>query len=180
MKTFYLVFFALLIGLIPINSQTLVYKNDAGNVAKVLISQSGINISIDQQNPFFLNSIGANNGFYLYSNSAGGAGITLDFKKLSITVYGVQGTADFVLIGTDGDSSEYPQNNTQQYSGRSINQIQNDINSTRKRLSDNENTLRNLQEKNQSMTLWPSYQRMIQNDENRLNQLQQELRNAKY
>lgn len=58
--------------------------------------------------------------------------------------------------------------------GRSIAQIDADIDKTQRLLESNQESLQRLEDSNSSVTLWPQYQRMIQQCEDRLEQLSQE------
>lgn len=181
MKT--LTFIILLLGsTCNLAAQSILYQNESEQKAIVTLAQNGITINLEGQIIFFpTNIMNINPDLYMYSNNAGGATITKDLSNLTIFTFNPPGKYDFDYVEIIGADSS-PQSNMQQYnnsnSGRSVTQIQNDIRKTEQRISSNEATLENLQDKNQSMTLWPSYQRMIQDDKNRLYQLQQELSRA--
>ena len=181
MKTLIFIIVALTSTLNSI-AQSILYQNDSGQKAIVTLGQNGITLNLEGQVVFLpTNVMNTNPNFYMYSNNGGGAMITKDLDKLTVITFNPAGRYDYSYVSTI-NSNSYPQNNTQQYNnsnnGRSMTQIQNEIRKTEQRIRDNEATLKNLQDNNQSMTLWPTYQRMIQDDRNRLYQLQQELNGA--
>lgn len=162
--------------------QVATYQSQDGTMAQVAVVSNGIMMQLNQQQPFFLPATGMQNGWFYYATQAGGAMFSADMQKMVLVTFNPAATVEFNLIGFSGGGATYsvPGGDTYQpmSSGRSRAQIEYDIRKTQQLLDDNKRNLKNLQDNNQSYTLWPSYQRMIRENESRLLQLQQELRNA--
>ncbi|MEG2599632.1 MAG: hypothetical protein RSA66_09185 [Muribaculaceae bacterium] len=87
----------------------------------------------------------------------------------------VQPYSNVDMTSLDSEDSDMSQQ-----SGRSIAQIDADIDKTQRLLESNRESLQRLEESNSSVTLWPQYQRMIQQCEDRLEKLYQERYSAQY
>lgn len=165
-------------------SQVATYKSENGNVVNMSSTPSCTFFQINGNDPFSMVVTGINNGWYVYFSPAGSIWVSVDLQNLSVVSGNPPTTEMFKLTnisGTPGGGGgAVPSAPTQYQSGRSQAQIQYDITKTQGRISDNERILGDLQRNNQSVTLWPSYQRMIREDRDRLYQLQQELANASY
>lgn len=173
----------LMAALAGVNAQQVaMYQSQNGTTAQVTVVTNGIMMQLNQEQPFFLPASGMQNGWFYYATQAGGAMFSADMQKMVLVTFNPAATTEFNLTGFSGGGVNYavPGGDTYQpmSSGRSRSQIEYDIRKTQQLLDDNKRNLKNLQDNNQSYTLWPTYQRMIRENESRLLQLQQELRNA--
>ncbi|MCC8172036.1 MAG: hypothetical protein LIP00_09700 [Parabacteroides sp.] len=173
----------LIAALVQVNAQQVAtYQSLDGTQAQVAVVSNGIMMQLDRQQPFFLPASGMQNGWFYYATQAGGAMFSADMQKMVLVTFNPAATVEFNLIGFSGGGAAYSVPDGNSYrpmsSGRSRAQIEYDIRKTQQLLEDNKRNLKNLQDSNQSYTLWPAYQRMIRENESRLLQLQQELRNA--
>lgn len=163
-------------------SQIATYKSNNGHVVNMAVTSSYTMFQLDGNNPFTLVMSGVSNGWYMYSFASGTIGVSLDLQNLVIVTANPPTQLLFKLVtfSSGSTSPSMPSVPGQYQSHRSRSQIQYDINKTEARIEDNERILKGLQDRNESYTLWPTYQRLIREDRDRLYQLQQELINADY
>lgn len=163
-------------------SQISTYKSENGYIVNMSATPNYTMFQINGNEPFSMTMSGINNGWYMYLSPTGNICLSLDLQHLMIISGNPPSQLLFKLVNVSSGSSSYsmPSTPNQYQSGRNRYQIQNDINKTQERISDNERILGDLQERNQSVTLWPTYQRLIREGRDRLYQLQRELSSADY
>lgn len=155
---------------------SMLYRAGDGMEIVVTPVQGGIYISNAGQPPIPLrvDMNHTNSMTYTYVNDAGCVVISADGSLLTLGVYATNSSKNYFFVGTvnnQNGGTSYERYN----SGRSIVSIEQDIKKTERRLRDNERHLKQMQDNMQSMSLWTSYQRMIQEDYSRLESLQREL-----
>lgn len=183
MKAYKLVF-VLIFVFIPAHTvaQSIIYKNESGQRIIVTLMQTGVILNIRGQSVHLpINTMNTDPNFFFYTNHGGGVSISKDFQSLMLITFNPPTRTDFKFVEIiDAKDTYYPKQNyvpqnLPKSSTRNISQIQADIQKTKRRIIEMEETLNGLQERNESMTLWPPYQRMIQEERNRLSQLEKEL-----
>lgn len=174
-------FILLLIAPILLMAQSsMLYRAEDGMEMVVTPVQGGIYISNVGQSPIPLRTDMnlTNSTVDTYVNDAGFVMISKDGNLLTLGVYATNSTKNYYFVRNVEN-----QNNDASFggynSGRSIVSIEQDIKKTERRIRDNERHLKQMQDNMQSMSLWSSYQRMIQEDYSRLESLQRELRQVR-
>lgn len=159
---------------------SMLYRAEDGMEMVVTPVQGGIYISNAGQPPIplKLDMNHTNSTSYTYVNDGGFVMISKDGNLLTLGVYLTNSTKNYYFVRNVEN-----QNNDTSFggynSGRSIVSIEQDIKKTERRIRDNERHLKQMQDNMQSMSLWSSYQRMIQEDYSRLESLQRELRQVR-
>lgn len=173
-----------MLAFVPVHliAQSVIYQNESGQRLIITLTQTGVILNIGGQSVHLpTNTMNTDPNFFYYTSNGGGISISKDFQSLTLITFNPPTRTDFKFVEIiDANNTYYPQpnyvpQNSPRSSTRSISQIQTDIQETKKRIREMEETLDGLQKRNQSMTLWPSYQRMIQEERNRLSQLEKEL-----
>lgn len=171
--------FILLLAPVLMMAQTsMLYRAEDGMEMVVTPVQGGIYISNAGQPPIPLrvDMNHANSTSYTYVNDGGFVMISKDGNLLTLGVYATNSTKNYSFVGNVNVNSQNNDASYERYnSGRSIVSIEQDIEKTKRRIRDNERRLKQMQDNMQSMSLWSSYQRMIQEDYSRLESLHREL-----